>query len=144
MAEHAHFQCESCERVFCTDDARYSAMVEGDSCPSCHVASVTRLPNQEIPEGMTLGGSPEMQQMFSALTGTVDFGNLLIAASRIYPYMSQDFTDVQPPMATGAAMLPNEGRRAAAAVEVTFLMADLIVARMKTRMVEASSPEKKN
>lgn len=142
MAEHAHFQCESCERVFCTDDTRYTEMAEGDSCPSCHVANVTRLPD-------VLGGEPEippeMCQMIGALTGTVDFGNLLIAASRVYPYMSQDFTDSQVPMAAGAAMTPNDGRRAAAACEVTFLMADIIVAHMKARMANALlPPEKKN
>lgn len=126
MAEHAHYQCQSCERVFCTDDARYGSMAEGDSCPSCHVANVARLPD-------VLGGEPDalagMQETLGLMANTVDFGNMLIAASRVYPYISQDFTDVQPPMATGAAMTPNDGRRAAAAVEVVFLMADLIVAR---------------
>jgi hypothetical protein len=138
MAEHAHYQCESCERVFCTDDARYNKMAEGDTCPSCHVAVVARLPD-------VLGGPPEMppeiQRMFGAMANTMDFGNLLIAASRIYPYVSQDFTDVQAPLAAGAMMTPNDGRRAAAAVEVTLLMADLIVAHIRADAAKAASSE---
>jgi hypothetical protein len=76
---------------------------------------------------------PEIQRMIGTMRSALDRGNLLIAASRIYPYISQDFTDVQPPMAAGAMMTPNDGRRAAAAVEVVWLMADLIVARGKEK-----------
>lgn len=138
MAEHAYYQCQSCERVFCTDDARYATMGEADPCPLCHVALVMRLPD-------VLGGEPEMppevQKIIGRMAIGVDFGNLLIAASRIYPYMSQDFTDVQSPMAAGAMMTPNDGRRAAAAVEVTLLMADLIVARIKADAAKAVKAE---
>lgn len=132
--KHTHYLCGSCESVFCTDDQRYVNMVEGDSCPKCRIANVTRLPDQ-LPE--TLGGL-DPRQMLDRISGSVDFGNLLIAASRIYPYMAQDFTEAVPPLASGAVMTPSEGRRATAAVEVAFLMADLILARMRQLM---ESPE---
>lgn len=131
MAEHVHYQCQSCERVFCTDDPRWARMTEEDTCPACHVAVVTRLPDAVEDEGAEM---PEMvREALGTVANSVDFGNLLISAARVYPYISQDFTDVQPPMAAGAAMTPNDGRRAAAAVEVVFLMADLIVAHVKAK-----------
>jgi len=146
MAEHMHLQCESCERVFCTDDARYSKMAEGDTCPSCHVAVVARMPEM-MPEPGLAEIAPQFGAIAEAFTHDVmarRVHNLMQIASRLFPFLSQDFSESEMPQAIGGSFSLNDGRRAQAAVEVAFLMEDMIVSRLTAESAGRQEQEKKS
>lgn len=134
--QHAHFICRSCERVYCNDDPRYGAMVDGDACPSCHVATVEQLPEfdaTELPEVAqtmreTLERFAEQQSLDTRLRVLIE------AAARVYPYVHDDLNidpDKMPLAYASKLTLPSEVRRAVAAANIAVVIEDQVLKALK-------------
>ena len=149
--DHAHYQCASCEKVYCTDEPRYTSMVEGDACPMCHVANVSRLPDtlpaaaeqfaESMAESMAEGLSGGLEAFSTQQSIDMRMRTLLTVAAQLFPFVSQDFTQEQMPMAYGTAITPSEGRRATAAVDIALLMEDQLLTKLRVQVKENKEQE---
>ena len=135
---HPHFMCKGCQTVFCTKHPDFENMKEGDACPECHIAVVTEVGMQRMPDGMP----PELAMIFGgamtelrAQTVTARVRGLLDAATRLYPYVTAIFPDPADVgvFKAGGEVTENDVARSLRCVEIVVGMEAAIIARLKAQ-----------